>query len=52
MQIWKSTNTFAFIWKYVVDFILKRLLRFEICAREIWEKFVYKHSESIEYDKD
>ena len=24
------------------------LLRFEICAREICEKFVYKHLESIE----
>ena len=33
------------------DFTLKRLLRFEICAREIREKFVYKHSETIEQDK-
>ena len=25
---------------------------FEICAREICEKFVYKHSETIEYVKN
>ena len=29
---------------YVEDFTLKHLLLFEICAREIYEKFVYKHS--------
>ena len=29
------------------DFTLKKLLRFEICAREICEKFVSKHSETI-----
>ena len=28
--------------------MLKHLLRFEICAREICEKFVYKHSETID----
>ena len=28
---------------------LKHLLLFEICACEISEKFVYKHSETIEY---
>ena len=27
---------------------LKRLLLFEICARETYEKFVYKHSETIQ----
>ena len=52
MQIWKSVNIFVFIWKYVEDFILKDLLLFEIYAREICEKFVYKHSETIEYVKN
>ena len=34
MQIEKSANIFAFIWKkYVEDFLI-----FEICAREICEK--------------
>ena len=36
----------------VEDFTLKDLLLFEICAREIREKFVYKHSETIEYVKN
>ena len=49
MQIWKSTNIFVFTWKYhVEDFTLKHLLRFEICSRKICEKFVYKHSETIQ----
>ena len=30
---------------------LKYLLLFELCAREICEKFVYKHSEIMEYVK-
>ena len=52
MQIWKSTNISIFIWKkYIEDFTLKHLLLFEICAREICENFVYKHSETIEYFK-
>ena len=38
--------------KYVEDFTLKHFLLFEICAREILEKFVYKHSETIEYVKN
>ena len=33
---------------YAEDFTLKDLLRFEICMREICEKFAYKHSETIE----
>ena len=33
------------------DVTLKYLLLFELCAREICEKFVYKHSEIIEYVK-
>ena len=37
MQIWKSSNIFVLIWKH--------LLLFEICPREICEKFVYKYSE-------
>ena len=36
---------------YVEDFTLKYLLLFEICVREICEKFAYKHSEKIEYVK-
>ena len=51
MQIWKSADFFVFIWKYVEDFTLKHLLLFKICAREICKKFVYKHSETIEYGK-
>ena len=33
-------------------FRLKYILLFEICAREICEKFVYKHSETIAYVKN
>ena len=33
------------------DFTLKYILLFEICAREISEKFIYKRSETIEYAK-
>ena len=36
----------------VEDFTLKHLLLFGICAREISEKFVYKHLETIEYVKN
>ena len=53
MQIWKSTNIFVFIWKYYVeDITLKHLLLYEICAREICEKCVYKHLETIECVKN
>ena len=53
MQIRKSANVFVFIRKYYVeDFTLKHLLLFEICTREICKKFVYKHSETIEYVKN
>ena len=53
MLIWKSANIFVFIWKYYVeDFILKFLLLFKKYVREICEKFVYKHSETIEYLKN
>ena len=53
MQIWKSANIFAFVGKrYVEDFSLKHLLLFEIYTREICERFVYKHSETIEYVKN
>ena len=49
MQIRKSSNFFVFTWRwYVEDFTLKHLLCFEMCARDICEKFVYKHSETIE----
>ena len=50
MQIWKSANIFVFIWKqYVEDVTIKHLLLLQTWAREISEKFVYKHSEAIEY---
>ena len=53
MHIWKSANTFVFIWKYYVKhFIFKQLLLIKICARKICEKSVYKHSEAIEYVKN
>ena len=52
MQIWKSANIFVLIWKYVEDFTLKQLLLSEICVHEICEKFVYKHSVTIEYVKN
>ena len=52
MQIRKSPHIFVFIWKkYIEDFTSKHLLLFEINARMICEKFVYKHSETIEYVK-
>ena len=52
MQIWKSVNMFVFIWKeYAEGFAVKHLLLSELHAREICEKFVYKHSETIEYKK-
>ena len=35
--------------EYVEDFTLRYPLRFEICAREICEKFVHKYSETIEH---
>ena len=50
MQIWKPGNIFVSRWKkYVEDFTLKHVLLFEKCTREICEKFVCKHSETIEY---
>ena len=53
MQIWKSSNIFILTWKqYDEDFTIKHLLLFEICVREICEKFVYRHSETIEYVKN
>ena len=37
---------------YAEDFTSNHLLRFEICAREICKKFLYKHSETTEYVKN
>ena len=34
------------------DFILKHLLLFKICAREMYEEYIYKNSETIEYVKN
>ena len=57
MCVWKVSFDFQFkieikIEKKKKDFTLKYLLLFEICAFEICEKFVYKHSQAIEYDKN
>ena len=53
MQIWKSANFFVFTRNYhVEDLTFKHLLLSEIYAREIWEKFVYKHAEIIEHVKN
>ena len=53
MQILKISQYLRFhIKTYVEDFTLKQLLHFEICARQICETFVYKHSETIEYVKN
>ena len=41
-----------FMKKYAEDFTLKHDLLFEICAYEICEKLVYKHSDTIEYVKN
>ena len=50
---WQLVITAVFVWKeYVEDFTFKHLLLVEICAREICEKFVYKHSETIEFVKN
>ena len=53
MQIWESVNIFVFIWiKYAEDLTSKQVLLFEICVRKIYETFVYKDSETIEYVKN
>ena len=36
----------------IKDLMLKHFLLSEICALEICEQFVYKHSETTEYAKD
>ena len=49
IQIWKSAYIIVLIWKlYAEDFTLKQFLLFEICTLEICDKFVHKHSETIE----
>ena len=53
MQTCKSANTFVFISKkYVEGITLKQLSLFETCPHETWKKFVYKHSETMEYVKN
>ena len=51
IQIWKSVYIFVFIWKQYVEDVThwNTFFLFEVCAREICEKIVYKHSETIEY---
>ena len=41
----------SFIFEKFEEMPLKQLLHLEISAREMCEKFVYKHSEKIEYVK-
>ena len=36
----------------IEDFTLKHLLLFKMCARDVREKFVYKHSKTIDYVKN
>ena len=38
--------------QYNTDYALQHLSLFEICAVKIWEKFVYKLTETIEYVKN
>ena len=53
MLVWKSANILVFIQKrHVEEFTLKHLLLSEICAREICEYFVSKHSETIVYGEN
>ena len=61
LKTWRYTNTDLKICqylclqmkrKYVEDFTLKHFLLFEIRAREVCEKFVYKHWETIECAKN
>ena len=57
MCVWKVSFDFQFKIEIKIEkkkkyFALKYLLLFEICALEICEKFVYKHSQAIEYDKN
>ena len=52
MQIWKSANILVLIWKYDVKDFTFFFLLFETCESEGCEKFVYKHSEAIEYVKN
>ena len=52
MQILKSANIFPFTRKYMEYATLRCLLHFEVCTREICEKFVYKHPKTIEYDEN
>ena len=52
MQIWKSPHMFLFIYKYYLEnfaFLILRIL--ELYTPKVCEKFVYKHTETIEYVK-
>ena len=51
-QIWKSPCMFVFKWKYYLEnfaFCILRILK--LFTRKVWEMFVYKHAEAIEYLK-
>ena len=53
MQIWKSTYTFVFIQKdYSEKFALLILRILELYTRKVYEMFVYKHTQTIEYVKN
>ena len=53
MQIWKSAYMFVFIEKYSPEnftFLILGIL--ELYKRKVYEKFVYKHTETIESVKN
>ena len=53
MQIWNlPISSSSYESNMLKDFTLKHVLIFDICAHEVCEKFIYKHSETIEYVKN
>ena len=52
MQIWKSTYMFVFVWKkYPENFTFLILGILKLYTRKVYEMFVHKHTETIEYVK-
>ena len=52
LRIYKYLRLHMKMIENVENFTLKYLLLFEIYARKVCEKLVYKHSETIEYVKN
>ena len=53
MQIWKSTYMFVFVWKkYPENFTFLILGILKLYTRKVYEMFVHKHTETIEYVKN